>query len=175
MPATVIFKLQEDSLAFDKARIFDEMREIFFESSARSDFLSEQDKNDFYQKYLGHYLNHYEDLVWVALNDEKKCLGYLTGARSTDEFIPLQPHLGVFHDKFAAYPAHLHVNCHKDYRGLGIGKLLLEHFENELKKEMISGYHIVTSKGAINRRFYTKSGFEFETQAENLLFMGKEL
>jgi len=57
------------------------------------------------------------------------------------------------------YPALLHINVDKKYRGLGIGRKLIETYVDYLKRENITGVHLITkSENAVN--FFIKMGFE---------------
>ncbi len=63
------------------------------------------------------------------------------------------------------YPATLHINIDENYRGLNIGKNLVNYYLDFLKGKNIHGIHISTmSEGA--KMFFTKLGF-------TLLFEGK--
>jgi ribosomal protein S18 acetylase RimI-like enzyme len=160
-------------------KFLEEVNEIFFESSTRKDFKDEQDKEFFFQKYLGHYLVHYPEFCWVALED--KVLGYIVASpNSTDEILhSLQPHLAIFNNYFAQYPAHLHINCHAESRGKGIGSLLMNKVIEQMTLKKIRGLHIMTGPDSKNIEFYRKLGFVFETiekfQGSSILFMSKAL
>ena len=57
------------------------------------------------------------------------------------------------------YPALLHINIDKKYRGIGIGRKLIETYVDYLKRENITGVHLITkSENAVN--FFKKMGFE---------------
>ncbi|MCL5986281.1 MAG: GNAT family N-acetyltransferase [Actinobacteria bacterium] len=57
------------------------------------------------------------------------------------------------------YPALLHINVDKKYRGIGIGRKLIETYVDYLKRENITGVHLITkSENAVN--FFKKMGFE---------------
>jgi ribosomal protein S18 acetylase RimI-like enzyme len=160
----------------DRKEILKEVREIFFESSGRKDFKDEQEKEDFYHKYLGHYIGLYPELVWIAR--EEKVLGYVVVALETPpSMYRIQPHLEVFEAYFEQFPAHLHINCHKDSRGKGIGRSLISEVLKHLKGLNISGLHIMTSPDSPNRAFYQRLGFDFEVTQNfggtPILFMGK--
>jgi len=163
----------------ENKKILSEMREIFFESSTKKDFKDDQDKELFYEKYLGHYLTHYPELTYLA--HDQRVLGYIVAAPDSNEadLQILQPHLSVFKEYFNHYPAHLHINCHHESRGLGIGSLLIEALEGKLKSLNIVGVHIMTGTDALNRKFYQKLGFSFEATESfhdsSILFMGKTL
>ncbi len=155
-----------------------ELREIFFESSARKDFKDEAERDIFYRKYVGLYLEEAPELALVAKSD--KILGYILGMEKNEgEVRVLQPHLEIFSDLFERFPAHLHINLHKDSRGLGIGSKLLIEFENLLSKKGVAGVHLMTSPSSRNSSFYRKNGYLFEETREysgnGILFMGKPL
>ena len=156
-----------------------ELRDIFFESSAKKDFRDEAERENFFRKYLGHYLENYPDYFWVARSD--RILGYMAGAPVTQDpgFYALQPHLKTFESFFASYPAHLHVNFHADARGMGLGSKLFLELESEFQRMKITGVHIMTGPDSRNKSFYQRLGFNFEATLDfmgtGILFMGKSL
>ena len=157
----------------------EEVREIFFESSTKKLFKDEAEKEAFYEKYLGFYLKHYPQFAWVARSE--RVLGYVIVAPESQniELQKLQPHLQVFDSYFQNYPAHLHINCHYESRGLGVGSKLILEAETKLRQLNIKGLHIMTSRDAANKSFYKKLGFDFQTElnfhGSMILFMGKSL
>jgi ribosomal protein S18 acetylase RimI-like enzyme len=156
-----------------------QLREIFFESSARKNFNDDAEREIFYQKYLGSYLMLAPDLTFVCW--ESKLLGYITGILDSDatEISSLQPHLTTFKDLFQRFPAHLHINMHHEARGRGIGSKLLIEFEKKIKLNNVFGVHLITSPSSRNCDFYRKNGYTFEAERSflgtGLLFMGKSL
>lgn len=156
-----------------------EMREIFFESSTKKDFKDEAEKEQFFEKYLGFYLRHFPDLAFVAV--DQRLLGYVVGAPRSDdpELKSLQPHLSTFEQHFLRFPSHLHINCHFEARGQGIGRKLVLALEAELKKRHVNGLHIMTSPDAVNKNFYTSLGFHEQILQDfrgvSILLMGKAL
>ena len=161
-------------------RYLNQVTEIFFESSTKKEFKDEEEKKRFFEKYLGFYLREYPDLAFVFVK-EGKVLGYVVGARGSEEkgIDALQPHLQVFKDHFKKYPAHLHINCHFESRGLGVGSQLVKEIERRLKLQNISGLHIMTGIDSPNQNFYKRLGFDFQIALEfhgsPILFMGKSL
>ncbi|MES2529371.1 MAG: GNAT family N-acetyltransferase [Bdellovibrionota bacterium] len=161
------------------AKDISELKEIYFESSTRKDFRDADDKEAFFQKYLGHYLTNYPQYVWVAKSD--RILGYMVGVPETrnTELYRLQPHLGTFKAHFGEFPAHLHVNFHADARGMGLGSKLFSELALEFQRMKIRGVHIMTSPDARNKSFYQRLGFHFEVtlnfQGHTILLMGKSL
>lgn len=156
-----------------------ELREIYFETSARKDFRDESEREKFFQKYLGHYLENYPDYFWVAKTD--RILGYMAGAPVTETpgFYALQAHLKTFENFYEKYPAHLHVNFHADARGMGLGSKLFLELEKQFQRMNITGVHIMTGPDSRNKSFYHRLGFNFEVtldfQGTGILFMGKSL
>lgn len=175
MPALIVpyQEIQDDQA------LLEEIREIFFESSTKKDFKDEKEKEAFYEKYLGHYLKNYPELAYVAL--DKKVLGYIVAAPDSKaaDLQVLQPHLSIFKKYFNQYPSHLHINCHHESRGRGVGAQLIEVVEKKLKSLNILGLHIMTGPDSLNRKFYQRSGFDFQAvesfHDSSILFMGKTL
>ena len=152
----------------------DQVEEIFFESSTKKKFTNNKERDDFLWKYLGFYLAHYPEYAWVFLSGSK-VLGYVIGMPFTHDptLFSLQSHLKKFEFLFDAYPAHLHINCHIDSRGKGVGRCLLEQLFEQMRLEHIPGVHILTGKTSDNRHFYEKLGFSYSYTSDEILFMGK--
>jgi ribosomal protein S18 acetylase RimI-like enzyme len=149
---------------------------IFFESSSKKIFVDDHEKRLFQWKYLGSYLETFPGLAVVAKR-EGQILGYVMGATRTD--FGLQPHMKIFEDLLEKYPAHLHINCHVESRGLGVGSLLVQELEKKLQVIKSPGLHIMTGGDSRNRSFYQKLGFIFEEKRlfadRPILMMGKTL
>jgi ribosomal protein S18 acetylase RimI-like enzyme len=65
----------------------------------------------------------------------------------------------AFKSLYPTYPAHLHINLHPEYQRKGIGRQLMQTYEDNLHKHEIPGYHLVV--GADNQvgiSFYRKLG-----------------
>jgi ribosomal protein S18 acetylase RimI-like enzyme len=157
----------------------EEVMDIFFESSTKKDFASVEERTRFVVKYLGVYLQSYPQLSLIALK-ENKVLGYCCGMPHTPpELYELQPHLEVFEDQFDLYESHLHINCHHEARGMGVGAKLVGHFEALMRQEGVQGIHIITSPQARNISFYERLGYHHRVQRDyndaQLLFLGKTL
>jgi len=150
-----------------------QVSEIFFEASTKKDFKDQHEKDAFFWKYVGFYLINFPEYAWLAV-DEGKVLGYVLGMpRSQDpDLYAIQPHLKAFEEHFTAYPAHLHVNCHIDARGRGVGKKLVLKLMSQLKDQQVPGLHIMTGPTSDNKAFYQKLGFDFEVERNSILFMG---
>lgn len=156
-----------------------EVREIFFESSTKKDFKDDSDKEAFFEKYVGFYLRHYPELCFVA--ESNRVLGYVVASSHStrEDLLKLQPHLEMFRDYLELYPGHLHINCHYESRGLGIGGKLISVVEQTFNRLNISGWHIMTGPTSMNRNFYRKLGLDFEVEinfhGSGILLMGKSL
>jgi ribosomal protein S18 acetylase RimI-like enzyme len=170
--------MSADIILYDE-KFLPEMKEIFFESSTKKDFKDEAEKEAFFFKYLGYYLKQFPDLALVAVSD--KVLGYVVSAPVSDgsDLFKIQPHLELFQSEFDSFPAHLHINCHHESRGLGIGSKLILEMEKMLKALKITGVHIMTGPLSENRSFYKKLGYTHSIEQNfhdsPILFMGKSL
>jgi GNAT superfamily N-acetyltransferase len=179
MSAIMIDALNAKQFESQKEQILHQLREIFFESSTRKEFKDEEEREAFYWKYMGLYLHHFPQ--WVFLAYDKKVLGYVLGAPVSDDPVlkKIQPHLQIFAAQLDSFPAHLHINCHAASRGQGVGARLVQRFEQALQEAGFSGLHIMTSPDALNRSFYQKLGFDYESEGHfhgaAILFMGKTL
>ena len=61
---------------------------------------------------------------------------------------------------FDKYPAHLHVNVRKNFRGQKIGKRLIERFIVQVKAAWLNGIHLSTHEDNISaRKFFEYLGF----------------
>lgn len=174
MSAVVIFNYQDHRVQLENYR--SQMDEIFFESSTRKVFSTPTEKEEFNWKYLGFYLAHYPEFTWLAVK-EGRVLGYLSGMPFSRDpsLYQIQSHLKAFEEYFNHYPAHLHINCHVDSRGQGLGQLLVAQCLKQMRAEGASGLHIMTSPEASNRAFYHKLGFDYEVVLNSILFMGIKL
>lgn len=176
MSEVVIVNLKNFSLIGKDDSIKAELREIFFESSTKKDFASSEEKEKFFWKYMGFYLAHYPEFVWIGHKDFK-VLGYILGMPFSHDpsLYEIQPHMKAFQEEYKDFPAHLHINCHVDSRGMGLGQKLMLIFEGQLKAQGCKGLHAMTGPESRNRSFYEKLGFDFEQTRNGILFLGKSL
>lgn len=161
-----------------------EIQEIFFLTTSKKDFTSEQQKMDFYHLWTKFYFENKNSQVLV-----KKCpqtqqpLGYLMGAMKSQEalphFIEHNPSFELFFDLYEDFPAHLHINVHPEAHSKGLGTELIQYYTEYLKEKNISGVHLITSPQSRNVSFYTKNGFEHSYlrahQGREYLFLGQLL
>jgi ribosomal protein S18 acetylase RimI-like enzyme len=174
MSENLIFKFSELSV-LDQNIVAQEIGDIFFETSTKKTFATAEEKEKFHYKYVGYYLEHYPELIWIARRD--RTLGYILGSpQSTQpELLKIQPHLEKFKGFFTLYPAHLHINLSAASQGLGLGSKLVAKLKNELESFKIHGLHIMTGPESENRLFYQKLGFTFQVEKDSILFMGLPL
>lgn len=146
--------------------------DIFFRSSVRQSFESDEARARFLATWTGWYLSEGAADVWLSLDDAGTVIGYLTGCRDSRAARPLfttVPRYDAFADLFDRFPAHLHVNVHPDHRNGGIGAALVEHFAAVCG----TGVHVVTGAGARNAAFYRRHGFTEAVERGGLLFLGR--
>src|SRR5690606_28054490 len=119
--------------------------------------------------------------IFYALDEiNSKVLGYILGDTKWDEsYHGLFPFYEEARFKLLDYPAHLHINCHPEAQGMGVGSKLLAYYENYLKSLDIKGLHLVTAEEADNVKFYRKNNYlsiyETNWKQINLVFLGKTL
>jgi len=165
--------------SFDQKIIIQQVFDIFIDSSNRKTFEGMDDKRKFFECWVAPYIEKLSKHLWLALDEKQNILGYLTGCPDTIEAMKFlkYPGINLFNDFFKTYPAHLHINCRSDARGLGIGGKLLNTFFNQLITLNIKGGHIVTSSTAPNIYFYQKMGMvitsERELMGERVVLMAK--
>lgn len=154
---------------------------IFFSSSARQSFESEQEKSQFRERWLGRYIKYFPDCTIVALDKEKRAIGYVIGSLddpATDPLFADLPFLAAFAALTARYPAQLHVNIDADWRGQKIGAALVGAFAELASEAGAPGIHAVTARGMRNVGFYLANGFEERgattMNGHELIFLGRE-
>lgn len=153
----------------------EKVKEIFFETSGRKEFSSEKSKTEFYHLWCGQYLEKYPQHFLLAKKDGVTlgyCCAHPNSKLALAEFkVPGQD---IFKDQFNEFPVHLHINCHKRSRGMGVGRLLIE----EQAKHFETGIHIITDRKADNYGFYKALGFLHEVESDfkghSLLLMGRK-
>lgn len=161
----------------------DQIKDIFFLTSARKLFISEDEKNDFFKTWTHYYFEAAKEFIFLACPSEAPhtVAGYLTGCTDSLSagayFNTKIKSYDLFADQFAAFPAHLHINCHPKYQGLGIGQKLLEAYFSKLESLNVPGVHAITSAHSRNVDFYRRNGFdtsiERDFNSSRLRFMGR--
>lgn len=155
---------------------------IFFETSNTRSFASDDERQAFRERWLGRYLEHDPDLVFLALDRDQRVLGYVIG--STDDPAEAERFADIaffktWRDLTASYPAQLHINLTDGARGRGIGSLLINHFCEVVAKRSVPGVHAVTGAGLRNVGFYNRNGFiergRIPGPRGDLCFLGRKL
>ncbi len=165
----------------DADALWPRIEDILLHSPTERTFAGDAARAAFLESWTGYYRRVEPDNIFVAIEPPGRLAGYLMGcfdsaARARhDNDATGHP----FADRFADYPAHLHINCHPDFRGRGIGAALVAAFVDTCRDAGLGGVHIVTGVGARNAGFYRKCGFVYEVERERqgkeLLFMGRRL
>lgn len=155
---------------------------IFAETSGRTHFESEAARAAFRERWLGRYLTHYPDQAFVAVAGGTDVVGYLVGSLddpAKNELFSDISYFAGFAHLTQSFPAHLHINLTAQWRGLGIGKRLIESFARHAHQSGVPGMHVVTGEGARNKRFYSACGFRQLGSAtwhgSPIAFLGREL
>ena len=155
---------------------------IFYETSARTTFASDDETRVFHDRWIGRYLRHFPELCFVARDEVGDVVGYLVGALEDPALSPLFQDDAVLRSLAqvtARYPAHLHVNLTERARGQGIGAALVSAFCDVAREAGAPGVHVMTARGMRNVRFYEAQGFLERAVVvrgeRELLFLGRDL
>ena len=142
---------------------------VFFAASCKKSFENAAERVQFRARWLGRYLDHDPDWVYVALAEANQrqtavpnVVGYLVAALDDPARAPRFADLGyfqVFKQHTARYPAQLHVNLAQDVRGAGLGRRLVAAFIDDARQAGCRGVHVVTGARARNVTFYQRAGF----------------
>lgn len=162
----------------DRGSALAALEEIFFLSTLRKGFASAEERAAFFRTWTGWYVERAPNDVWFALTDDGAVIGYLTGCKDSAGAVDLAriiPKYEVFADRFAAFPAHLHVNVRPGFRDRGVGRALVDRFAEDCRAARLPGLHLVTGVFARNVSFYQRAGFTAATQRGALLFLGRHL
>lgn len=162
----------------DRAAALDALEEIFFLSTTRTSFASAEERAGFLKTWTGWYVAHAPADIWFARDEDGTILGYLTGCKDSagaEELARVIPKYEVFADRFADFPAHLHVNVRPGFRDRGVGRMLVDAYAEDCRADGLPGVHLVTGAFARNVTFYQRAGFTEATQRGPLLFLGRRL
>lgn len=156
-----------------------QIKNIFFVSSLKQTFVSDNEKQQFFKLWTEYYLNQNWPGKTTYIKNGPEVLGYVMWATNSNlaknYYEQLLPSYTLFEDLFDEFPAHLHINLSPKARGQGVGSQLIEYV---LTTYGTNGpFHIVTSEGARNQSFYLKNGFTFTVTKDfcgaALAFMGR--
>jgi len=155
-------KIQRADQVTDFLSCLADIDDIFFTSSARRDFNSQEEKQAFRDMSLGRYIERHRSSFLVAFNDAGGAVGYLAGCLENPVTLNHFNDVGYFRDiddLCRDYPAHLHVNVAEGYRNRGLGTALVGRFVEWAKLHSVKGIHLLTSSTARSIPFYRRSGF----------------
>lgn len=175
-----------EDLRQNKDLIIPQVREIFFETSARKLFRDQAEKDRFFFNWMDFYIKNYPAQLLLAVESTPqlevapKVMGYLTGCNdSRAAAVTLNTRIRsfpIFEDLFKDFPAHFHINFDPAYQGQGIGSALVNQYKALLAGIDCSGVHIVTAADSRNVTFYFRNGFteqwERDYLGSRLKFMG---
>ncbi len=142
---------------------------IFFEASATQTFRDPAHMRAFQERWLGCYLTHCPEFMWVALGPGAQVLGYVVGSHqdpARDPLFSAIPYTVAFASVTVRYPAHLHINLAPTARRLGLGQRLVTAFIARCAADGIPGVHVVTSAGSRNRSFYDRLRFDLQATTQ---------
>jgi len=165
----------------DFAEYVRDIDDIFFGSSAKRHFSSDEERLSFREKWLGRYILKHRDSFFVAL-EAGRAVGYLAGCLEDPTNLDHFKDIGYFSyidDICQTFPAHLHVNVAEAYRNRGLGGALVERFAGWGKLKSVRGLHLVTSSASRSLPFYRRYGFRdlrtFAWNSDLAVCMGREL
>jgi GNAT superfamily N-acetyltransferase len=139
-----------------QAHDYQQVVEVFWETTTRTQFSSVTERQQFQNQYLDDYLSQ---VAFVAVEGEQVS-GYIIAQLDTFKTeATWAPHLAIFREEYARYPAHLHINCRSATQGKGLGGKLLAALENDLLARGVKGLHLITAADARNVSFYKKYGY----------------
>src|ERR1700744_3575529 len=99
-------------MEFDSADLA-AIREIFFLSSSRQSFASDEEREKFFETWTGYYFKNCPELIFLD-RAERGGRGYLMGcldsAKASEFYRERLKSYAVFSGLFARFPAHLHIN-----------------------------------------------------------------
>lgn len=156
---------------------FEMVRNIFWETSAKDSFKSQEEKEHFEYIYLGYYLKEFIDCFFVYKEDEV-VLGYICCEPFISSGSNVYKHLPYhenFRENFKEYPSELHINLSTKSQGKGIGSKLIDYLCAQLIEKKSSGVTAFTLFHAENVKFYKKNGFEEAAHSNGILMLGKKL
>src|SRR5262245_45643490 len=119
---TVIIQRADEVVDFPSCLA--DIDDIFFKSSARRDFSSQEERQAFRDMSLGRYIEKHRSSFFVALDADGRSVGYLAGCLENAITLSHFNDVGYFRsieDICRDYPAHMHVNVAEGYRNRGLG------------------------------------------------------
>jgi GNAT superfamily N-acetyltransferase len=178
----VIVNIEKADEIPDFSNRLGDLEDIFFKSSAKRDFRTNEEQQYFRDMSFGRYTVKHRDSFFVALNGGGRAIGYLAGCLKNPTKLGHFNDVTYFsyiEDICQAYPAHLHINIAEHYRGRGVGTALVERFVNWAEINSVPGIQIVTSNTSRSIPFYRRLRFtqlcEFSWNFGTAVCMGRQL
>ncbi len=165
----------------DTERVHSQIEAIFATSAVTQEFASDRARAEYGELWLGRYIRHCAESVFIALEASDDVIGYLAGSLISNQAPLTGPD---YYDSFPAalidtYPAHIHVNVRGDRRGQSIGSALVGAFRTYCIDHHSPGFHAVTAADSAAAGFFAKCGLSPRATAEwrgrRLVFMGEAL
>ncbi|WP_072397124.1 GNAT family N-acetyltransferase [Hyphomicrobium sp. CS1GBMeth3] len=182
MPDVEIRRWNELASGPRRDRLIADIEHVFFSSSARQSFETATEKAAFRERWLGRYLEHFPQHALVAVDKERRAVGYIIGSLEDPARDPLFADvtaLAHFRALTPRYPAQLHININADWRGHGLGARLLAAFSDMARDGGAPGVHAITARGLRNVGFYLANDFvehgAVDIDGRELLFLGRDL
>lgn len=144
--------------------------------------------------YNDYYTEHEPENCFVAVNENDEAVGYIICAEDCavwrkifmKEYFPRLKALNspsscadalgeiIIHSCFAKkYPAHMHIDIHRDYRGQGLGTQMLQVLTEHLSAKGIDGLQLCCGSDNVKGiRFYKRFGFKVLIKAGSGTAMG---
>jgi GNAT superfamily N-acetyltransferase len=172
----------KQSEADERFRRADALDAIFVETAGTREFATDEARAAYHWRWLGQYVAHYPEWVYLALDNHDTLIGYLIGCLDDPARTPAFDAIGYlkdFADLTLHYPAHLHINLTAAARGHGIGTALIAAFAKDAAAAGSPGLHVVTGADQRNVGFYEGNGFHeagrTDWHGKPLLFLGRKL
>ena len=166
----------------ERQRLMPDVDHVFFTSSNTQSFESDEARAAFRERWLGRYLLHFPQYIWLARDGRGRAVGYVVGSMedpARDPRFSDLPFFASFAEASARYPAQLHINLDEGWRSKGIGARLIDAFSEAAREAGAPGVHVVTQRGMRNVGFYLANGFSERAAAtigeSELVLLGRDL
>jgi len=135
---------------------------IFFANAATQIFPSAEARDAYRDLWLDRYLRLFPQWCFAALDEGANAAGYLAGSPvSGADPLPGPSYYAAFERAVIdAYPAHVHVNVDRHWRGQSIGAQLVRAFRAQCSQSGVAGFHAVTASGSHAEAFFQKCGLQ---------------
>jgi hypothetical protein len=110
----MMVKIKRADEVADFATCLGDIDNIFFQSSAKRDFSSQEEKQAFREMSLGRYIEKHRSSLFVALDADGRAVGYLAGCLENPITLNHFNDIAYFRsieDICRDYPAHLSCKC----------------------------------------------------------------